>query len=217
MVDYRNNKDKVKINCSVHGIFLSSPQSHLYGVGCPSCAKNQKMNKETFILKSKLCHMDKYDYSKSIYINSHKKLEIICKKHGSFYQHPYKHIQGRGCPKCKLSRGVTKICNILCSNNIDYINESTIDGCISSNGSPLKFDVYLPNQSIYIEYDGEQHFRPVKSWGGQKGFDLTIKRDKVKNEFCIKNNITLYRISYKDNIDEKMKEILSLISKSSFV
>lgn len=46
-------------------------------------------------------HKDKYDYSKSIYLGMHQKIEIWCNKHQEyFWQTPDKHIQKRGCPKC---------------------------------------------------------------------------------------------------------------------
>lgn len=61
-------------------------------------------NKKTiteFISSSIEIHGNEYDYSKSIYINNHIKLEIVCRIHGSFWQIPNSHISGkRGCPKC---------------------------------------------------------------------------------------------------------------------
>ena len=50
----------------------------------------------------KLIHGNKYDYSKSIFINDKEKVEIICNKHKSFFQSPAKHKQGQGCPKCAI-------------------------------------------------------------------------------------------------------------------
>ncbi len=37
LVDYFNNKTKVKIICNIHGIFEQKPNNHLYGQGCPMC------------------------------------------------------------------------------------------------------------------------------------------------------------------------------------
>jgi hypothetical protein len=54
---------------------------------------------EIFIEKSKIIHLDKYDYSNTIYINNYSKVEIICKEHGSFFQKPLYH-SAHGCPKC---------------------------------------------------------------------------------------------------------------------
>ena len=50
--------------------------------------------------------------------------------------------------------------------------------------------------SHLIEYDGEQHFKPVKAWGGLERYLKQLDVDKRKNEFCEINNIKLIRIPY---------------------
>lgn len=68
------------------------------------------------------------------------------------------------------------------------------------------------NQNICIEYDGIQHYRPVDFGNGShtdinNKFIITQKHDKIKNEYCKQNNITLIRVSYKDK--NHIEEILS--------
>jgi very-short-patch-repair endonuclease len=59
------------------------------------------------------------------------------------------------------------------------------------------FLVYKDNGVIYfIEYDGEQHFKPVKQWGGEAGFKERQARDEEKNQWCEKNGYELIRIPY---------------------
>jgi len=63
--------------------------------------------KDGFIREAELIHGDKYDYSKIPEDRPlvHEKIEIICKKHGSFYQTAKAHINiVRGCPKCARDR-----------------------------------------------------------------------------------------------------------------
>ena len=60
--------------------------------------------KNAFIEKSKNTHGDKYDYSKVEYINSQTKVCIICPEHGEFWQRPYDHSSGHGCPKCRSKK-----------------------------------------------------------------------------------------------------------------
>lgn len=56
---------------------------------------------EQFIAEAKAIHGDKYDYSKTKYINARHKVEIICPIHGSFFQTPNAHLsQKQGCRKC---------------------------------------------------------------------------------------------------------------------
>jgi hypothetical protein len=60
----------------------------------------KKLTIESFILKSKNIHGDKYDYSKADYVDSHSKVKIICNTHGIFEQKAYCHLNGEGCRKC---------------------------------------------------------------------------------------------------------------------
>lgn len=58
-------------------------------------------NLEQFIIKAKLKHGDRYDYSKSVYTGATKKLTITCRKHGDFLQTPTHHYKQNGCLKCR--------------------------------------------------------------------------------------------------------------------
>ena len=87
---YVNNKIKLEIICPLHGSFFQTPSNHI-NYGCIKCGHEKSSNacrgdKETFIKKSIKKHGIKYDYSKVNYINSNKKVEIICSLHGSFFQ-----------------------------------------------------------------------------------------------------------------------------------
>jgi len=90
---------KVCIICPKHGEFLQNYHNHLKGYGCNICA-GRITNTENFIKLAKEVHGDKYDYSKTRYINSQTKVKIICPIHGEFEQRPNCHIKGNGCPKC---------------------------------------------------------------------------------------------------------------------
>ena len=60
----------------------------------------KKSNTAEFIMKAKLIHKDRYDYSKVRYINSSTKVTIICPIHGEFEQSPNSHLSGSNCNKC---------------------------------------------------------------------------------------------------------------------
>jgi hypothetical protein len=104
---YISSTKKVKIICNIHGEFEQEANSHLRGVGCPSCSGNIKSDNLDFIKKSKLIHGDKYDYSKVNYINSHTKIIIICKEHGEFEQVAHGHLL-YGCNKCGIIETTNK-------------------------------------------------------------------------------------------------------------
>ena len=106
LVEYINNKSKIKIICKEHGVFEQSPTRHLTGDGCPKCNGGVKSNRDEFINKVIIIHDNKYDYSLIKYINSQTKVKIICKKHGVFEMKPNHHLSGQGCGKCSVENSV---------------------------------------------------------------------------------------------------------------
>jgi protein-arginine kinase activator protein McsA len=53
-----------------------------------------------FIERAKSIPGNRYDYSKSIYVNGRTRMEILCPTHGSFWQTADDHLQSRGCKAC---------------------------------------------------------------------------------------------------------------------
>lgn len=103
-VEYVNYKTKVCIICPIHGEFWQTPNDHLSKKGCPSCGGTKRLTLEEFIAKANDIHNNFYNYSTSAYKNSKTKIEIICPKHGSFFQTPNDHLSGKGCPLCKSEK-----------------------------------------------------------------------------------------------------------------
>ena len=108
-VIYKKAKNKVKITCSIHGLFEQTPNNHLYKKsGCKFCANNVEYTAEEIVDKFKNCQGDKYDYSLIMYKGMFSKVKIICSKHGVFKQTPKNHLLKKGCPKC-AGKNMTKI------------------------------------------------------------------------------------------------------------
>lgn len=64
----------------------------------------------------------------------------------------------------------------------------------------MHFDVFYPSLNLAFEFDGAQHFMPVRFGGNKeeaiKIFELTKRRDKKKNEICNRLGIKLVRFKY---------------------
>lgn len=102
---------------------------------------------------------------------------------------------------CLNSKGEQLIGAILAENNITYTTQFTFVDLNGVNGGKLKFDFAIfENDELkcLIEYQGEQHYKAVDFYGGQKQFDVLIKNDKIKEEYCINNKIKLIKIPYQD-------------------
>ena len=199
--DYINSHDMVNILCKKHGSFLMRPNDHLSGQGCPKCGKenmsdHHRKDRDVFIEECKCINGDFYDYSLVSYKNNKTDVNIICPYHGIFSQSPKTHLRGDGCSKCNSSKGERKIISLLESKNIDFEFQYFFETCVSKKNCVLKFDFYLPNHNICIEYDGEQHFKSVEYFGGESAFIDRIERDEIKNNFCHDNNIKLIRIPF---------------------
>lgn len=108
---------------------------------------------------------------------------------------------------CLISSGEERIGKYLSEHGIRFEKQKQFDGCM--NKFNLRFDFYLPDINAVIEYQGVQHFQPIKFFGGDKALADTKKRDKIKRMFCFENNIKLFTISYNESIEEKLKYILS--------
>jgi hypothetical protein len=214
-VEYRNGRKYLKLNCQKHGVFTQRYTHHVTdGHGCRSCAYEYKADNATEdldirIKQFKKIHYDRYDYSLVKKTTIKNKISIICHKHGVFNQVMEDHLRGRGCPKCRLSKGEIKISKILEDANIKYISQKKFDDCIG-NKHKLLFDFYLTDLNICIEYDGMQHFLPVKAWGGLERFEKVKKFDRIKNKFCKLKKIKLIRIPYTkfNKIEEILKREL---------
>lgn len=107
---------------------------------------------------------------------------------------------------CLKSLGESKIVKYLQLNQIKFERQKTFDSCrIPSTNKKAKFDFYLPDLNILIEYDGIQHFiYKENGWNTKEHLEETQKRDKYKNMWAKENNIKLIRIKYTNlkNIDE---------------
>lgn len=212
---YKNYLTVVKIICPIHGEFEQLPFEHISGSGCKKCGidKTRKftlIGLEKFIERANKIHNNKYDYSKVEYINSTTKVEIICPKHGSFFQKPTDHIHSKaGCPICNESKGEALVAFILQSFNIDFDKQKSFSDL--KHKRLLYYDFYLPELNMCIEYDGEQHFKSILWWGGDNLFKELQLRDKLKNEYCKKHNIPLLRLTYKDSDESVRSKILNFL------
>lgn len=205
-VKYIKSSIYVTIICPDHGEFEQIPDNHLRGNNCHKCNGNKLLTTKDFIEKSKRVHGNKYNYSIAKYRKSKSKVNIICPEHGQFKQTASNHMFGHGCPNCRESKGEKTIKNFLLKNKISFNKEKTFDGC--RDKGLLPFDFYLDEFNICIEFDGMQHFVAVDVWGGENGLLEQKRRDLIKTQYCVDSNIKLLRISYKENIIDKIKNFL---------
>ena len=206
-INYINNKTKIRIICPEHGEFWQRPDHHLMGCGCPKCMITRirnilTSNNEEFIEKANKIHKNKYDYSKSNYVNNRTKICIVCPEHGEFWQSPDKHLMMEGCPKCshKTSKTEDEIIKIIQEVNPQQRNRGLIE--------KREIDIYIPSLKLGIEYNGLR-------WHSEKfGKGHEYHLDKLNK--CNEQGIRLIQIfedewiNHREICESKLKQICGL-------
>lgn len=198
---YVNAHTKICFICKEHGEFITKPYYILQGHGCPKCgnektSKKLSMDLETFLLKAKEIHGEKYDYSKVEYDDYETEICIVCKKHGEFYQKPHAHLTDRGCPVCKFSHLERQMAKFLNDNKITYLPQQQFKWI-----GKQKIDFYLPEYNVGIECQGRQHYVPSnfgsKTFSPHEMFLYVCKQDEKKLMLCKENGVDiLYYTNY---------------------
>lgn len=116
-------------------------------------------------------------------------------------------LQGYGCTYCGQTKGERLLDQVLKN---EYNFKSGVDyyyAYVLPNR--LHLDFYLPKLHIAIEYDGEQHYKPISFFGGVDSYNKGVERDRKKDKYCKKHGIKLIRIPYTVNTYKDIKQLLS--------
>lgn len=215
---YINTDTKVSIKHNICGnLFDVRPYLFLGKIStrCPHCYGNKKRTTEEFSEIVKNLTGDEYTVL-GTYKNTDTSILIrhnICKK--EFNMRPACFKRGQRCPNCERSLGAEKIKKYLDNNSIKYRTEESFLDLFDKR--KLKFDFYLVDYDVLIEYDGEQHFR-VKSFGAGiekslKEFETIQRHDLMKNKYCMDKNKLLLRIPYwkYNNIEDILEKFIELL------
>lgn len=177
----------LNIICPIHGVFQQSADAHTK-YGCVACTGRKKNTQTEIIEQFKKIHGDLYDYSKTVYVNDNTKIEIICEKHGSFFQAPSGHKrQKHGCPKCSHEK-IGKRCKMA--------NDVFIEKCKKHHGNEYDLSlVNYQNGSNKIEIICKVHgnilvnARSLMTGHGCPKCGTNVRADKcrlTKDEFIIR-------------------------------
>lgn len=209
---YKGHKIPIKHKCIIHNVeWTTTPACTMYGAGCYLCVKEKTIERltlshEEYLLKLNECNptiicLERYIGMKTPILHK-------CTVCGLEWKPwPCSLMSEHGCPRCVSSKGEKTIAEWLDLNNIKYESEKIFDDCSDIN--PLPFDFYLTNYNKCIEYDGEQHFRPIDFFGGESAFRIRQMHDIIKTEYCEYNNIPLLRIPYM--VEDIEKELNNFI------
>ena len=181
----------ITVTCLMHNETFTTDLERLIGqkYSCPKCAiegvtESQRYTLGQYVKLSRKVHGDSYDYSKVVYTDSKTPVEIICKKHGSFFQRFTDHVNSRqGCPTCALGKTSSRW-------------EEDFSVFIESKGFPVirhyrdwwgqkEIDIYIPSLHLGFELNGARYH------------NVTVKPrsfHKQKSEQALKAGINLIHL-----------------------
>jgi len=191
-------------------LFYQTVGNHFFNKhGCPHCDPSRKFElkdikkiAKIFIQESKKLNQNiklisklNQEWMKSYQGYYKTKFFFKCKIHGVFTKNPgdIKNNKQYGCPLCNIknrqSKGERKIEEILKKLKLNFKIE------VKVFETQLRFDFYLPDYNLAIEYDGIQHFKNSFEFS-KENLKKTKRRDFLKNKLCHIYKINLIRIPY---------------------
>ena len=207
MESYKDSKTNILVKHLTCGHeYKVKPANFLYGRRCPKCNGKTLKTHEEFLKEFLDTSLGEYEL-----LSEYKKAkDYITVKHlkcNHIYKtKPTNWLSGFRCPKCRQSKGEKTISTILLNKGIEFEEQKRFQDC--KNIRTLPFDFYISNYNILIEYQGEQHFRDRETFGRGNELKNIQKRDKIKYDYCQKENIPLYYITYKQDIETELEKII---------
>lgn len=220
LTEYVAAKKKVRmlhIECGT--VYDVTPSDFSSGRRCPHCGSiNRHLNKRktskefeeqvSNISNSDYILLSKYTTWDTPVIMKH----IFCGE--TFSITPNSFLQGRRCSNCSKSYGEQLVKEVLDLFSVNYIQQKHFEGLVSRKGNLLSYDFFIPELNVLIEYQGKQHYQPIKYFGGEDAYSSQKYNDKEKYNFAKENKYKLVAIKYtnysKDSITNILKPILDL-------
>lgn len=190
--DYRSSRftqrdEPFSFVCPTHGEQTVLARYHVLGTGCPICgiersAQAKRKSFKEFVDRANEKHFGKYLYCEEVFVDFTTATEIICKDHGSFYQTPSEHIQGRGCRLCAPNAP---------RNNESFIKDATEQHNAKYDYSLVEYELSSKPVVIVCPIHGKFHQRPnthLSGSGCPKCSEYGFKRDKKAWVYVIETN-----------------------------
>ena len=208
LIEYKGSHDSSSLWwCTKHNKIFNKTLSAMLKTedsGCDLCYKetmwkNNSISQQEFEERLKRVHPE--ISLEENYKGYNVSTLFYCAEHNHYFNSTPAYMLKRRncCQKSFKTYKEEKMCCLLEDWGFDIIRQKSFDKCKDKN--ILRFDCYLKGYNTVIEYDGENHYYPVR-FGTQsyesakKKHEYTVEHDKIKNEFCRKNNINIIRLPY---------------------
>lgn len=203
--DYLGHDKKVEVHCVTHNLsYVVSALSVLRKdrTTCPGCKRDKARRAQAKDLSTVNEQLLKKHKGRIVlvgeYVNTHTKADFECQVcKNVFSSEPNSVLRISGCPFCSQYTGEVLISDFLTREGINFESQVTFDGLVDKRS--LSYDFYLPDFNLLIEYNGEQHYRPIEFFGGEDYFKVQVYHDELKSAYAKDNGYRLLSIRYTNN------------------
>lgn len=216
--EFKNHGRKVQIKHVKCGhTFEMLPKTFLRGGRCPQCRVRKSPN-----------HAIKERYKDDVKYKTDGEYEVledyvlgatpIRHRHSEcgheFKVAPTNFKQGSRCPQCGGFKGELGVAKHLTLRDLEYMTQVSFKDLKYKGNLRYDFAIIKNNKiDALIEFDGEQHYRPIEFFGGDEAFKKQQFKDKLKTNYARDNGIPLIRIRFDEYdildfiLDTKLKEL----------
>ena len=192
--EYVNSSSPIIVECEHGHIYKTKLNALRNGFRCKKCQNKRLASDKALKYEEVKEYIESFGYKllSTEYKNSHQKLKMVCENGHTVEMNLNNFKSNKRCCHCNISKGERRIIDWLKSNNIKYIyNEPYFHDLLSPLGNPLRPDFIIEDRKIWIEYDGEFHYKDLMG-----GLEKSIQYDEIKDKYAIENNWNLIRIPY---------------------
>lgn len=113
------------------------------------------------------------------------------------------------------------LAELLVNLNLGYLTERSILHLIENYGykdlhtnlGAFKFDYFLPVERLVIEFDGDQHFKPIEFFNQNVDKETLTERDLAKINFCKLNDIKIIHFDPKTTKETAINVIKQMVNR----
>ena len=216
ITEYTAYSEKITCKCRVCGkVRTDTPSNFKYYSNCGCVAKARNLELRINNYKNKFSERpdsNEYIIDWTNYKNNRTKLKIHHKNCGKdFISCAHEFIDSsNSCPICSKSLSEKYLVGALKKYNFTFKEQYTFSKC--KDKLSLRFDVFIPNLNLVIEFDGEYHYYPIR---GVESFEKTKMHDEIKNRFCSENNINIIRIPF--YLRDKIYDVIKYLNDTNSV
>lgn len=201
---YVNSKTRLLCRCEKCLTEWTAIPNHLLkGIGCPVCGGAKRKTTDEFIQELKEKDIDITLLEG--YKNGKTNIRYICNSCSHVYNKPpFNILQYQYYPACTKhsSIGERKIRNYLSQHLINFVEQQSFRNLVGIGGKKLRFDFYIEDYNTLIEFQGIQHYEPIKYFGDVDRFLCSQEHDRRKSKYAKQHGVNLLCIRYDENVEE---------------